>query len=45
MKDRRAGELVDFAVDELDGSRSLRAGMLQLATGDSPSRRMAQKML
>ena len=45
MKDRRAGELVDFAVDELDGSRSLRAGMLQLATDESgPSRRMAQKL-
>jgi hypothetical protein len=45
VKDRRAGELVDFAVDELDESRSLRAGMLQLATGESgPGRRMAQKM-
>ena len=45
MKDRRADELVDFAVDELDGSRSLRAGILQLATDESgPSRRMAQKM-
>jgi hypothetical protein len=45
VKDRRAGELVDFAVDELDQSRSLRGGMLQLATDESgPSRRMAQKM-
>jgi hypothetical protein len=45
VKDRRASELVDFAVDELDSSRSLRAGMLQLATDESgPSRRMAQKL-
>ncbi len=45
MKDRRAGELVDFAVDELDESRSLRAGMLDLATDESgAARRMAQKL-
>ena len=45
MKDRRARELVDFAVSELDESRSLRAGMLQLATDEpGPSRQMARKM-
>lgn len=45
MKDRRARELVDFAVAELESSRSLRAGMLELATGESsPSQRMAQEL-
>jgi hypothetical protein len=45
VKDRRARELVDFAVGELDSSRSLRAGMLQMATGESiPSQRMAKKL-
>jgi hypothetical protein len=43
VKDRRAGELIDFAVGELEESRLLRAGMLQLATGDvGRSRRMAE---
>jgi hypothetical protein len=45
MKDRRASELVDFAVGELHDSRLLRAGMLDLATDESgPTRRMAQKV-
>ena len=45
MKGRRAGELVDFAIGELDESRSLRAGMLDLATDEfGPRRRMAQKL-
>ena len=45
MKARRADELVDFAAAELDSSRSLRAGMLQLTTGESgPSQRMAKKL-
>jgi len=45
VKDRQASELVDFAVSELEESRSLRAGMLQLATGDvGPSQRMARKL-
>ena len=44
MKDRRAGELVDFAVGELDESRSLRAGMLELSGDFGPSRRMAQEL-
>jgi hypothetical protein len=35
VKDWRAGELVDFAVAELNESRLLRAGMLQVATGES----------
>ena len=42
MKDRRAGELIEFAVEELDESRSLRAGMLELSGDFGPSRRMAQ---
>jgi hypothetical protein len=45
VKGRQARELVHFAVDELDSSRSLRAGMLQLATGEpSPGQRMAKKL-
>jgi hypothetical protein len=45
VKGRRARELVDFAVVELNSSRSLRAGMLQVATGESsPSQRMAKKL-
>jgi hypothetical protein len=45
VRDQRAGELVDSAVGELDESRSLRAGMLELATDEyGPSRRMARKM-
>lgn len=38
-------ELVEFAVGELEESRSLRAGMLQLSDDLGPSRRMAQQML
>jgi len=45
VKDRRAGELVEFAVGELEESRSLRAGMLELAGDLGPSQRMAQQIL
>lgn len=45
VKNRRAAELIAFAVDQLDESRSLRAGMLQLATDESgPSRQLAKRL-